>query len=329
MPSAARPDPPYLQIAAEIRGKIRDGELRPGERVPSIRQIAQRWGVAVATATRVVTTLQEEGLVEAKVGSGTVVSARPGRRRPAGPATGQVARRPKRQDDAAKCTLNRESMLRTAIAIADVEGLDAVSMRRVAAGLGVGPMSLYRHVSNKDELVMQMADVVFGEPELPVPGPAGWRDKLELISREQWALCWRHPWLPRAVSFTRPLFVPNMLAHTEWTLRALDGLGLSRAARMQEALTLHSLVVTLGLSMADEVEAEQETGTTLARWYAQQRARTDELFAGGRFPLLAELHEDTVPDLDGLFEYSLARHLDGFAILVGERVPAPQDANSA
>ena len=327
MTSPVRPDPPYLRIVAEIRGKIRDGELRPGERVPSIRQLAHRWGVAVATATRVVATLQEEGLVEAKVGSGTVVTARPGGRRPAGP--GQVSRRPKRHDDAAKQSLNRERVLRAAIAIADVEGLDAVSMRRVATDLGVGPMSLYRHVSNKDELVVQMADVVFGEPELPVPGPAGWRAKLELISREQWALCGRHPWLPRAVSFTRPLFVPNMMAHTEWTLHALDGLGLSMVARLQEAISLHSLVVTVGRSMADEVEVEQETGMTLARWYAQQRARSGELFAGGRFPLLAKLHEDTVPDLDELFEYSLARHLDGFAVMVEGRVPTPQDEHSA
>ncbi|MFI6029835.1 TetR/AcrR family transcriptional regulator C-terminal domain-containing protein [Amycolatopsis magusensis] len=64
----------------------------------------------------------------------------------------------------------------------------------------------------------------------------------------------------------------------------------------------------------------QETGVTLARWLRAQRARTEELFASGRFPLLAEAHE-TAPDLDELFEYSLARHLDGVATLVGERVP--------
>ncbi|MGI8310845.1 GntR family transcriptional regulator [Saccharopolyspora hattusasensis] len=321
MPSAARPDPPYLRIVAEISARIRSGDLRPGQRMPSIRQIAERWGVAVATATKVVATLREQGLVEAKVGSGTVVSARRGRRRQTGPTTAQIPPRPERQVDTSKQALSREPVLRTAIAIADVEGLDAVSMRRVAAELGVGPMSLYRHVENKDELVTQMADEVFGEPELPIPGPVGWRAKLELIARQQWALCWRHPWLPRAVSFTRPALVPNMMAHTEWTLRALDGLGLSMATQMQEVLRLHSLVLTIALSMADEVEAEQETGVTLTRWLVAQRTRTEELFASGRFPLLAKVHEETVPDLDGLFEYSLVRHLDGFAALVGEDGP--------
>ncbi|MBN6038424.1 GntR family transcriptional regulator [Amycolatopsis sp. 195334CR] len=316
----AQPEPLYRRIAGEFEARIRSGELQPGDRLPSIRQISERWGIAIATATRVLATLREDGLVEAKVGSGTVVSATPGRPRPAARPKAPAAPRP---PGGAKQALGREHLLRTAIAIADVEGADAVSMRRVAAELGVGTMSLYRHIANKDDLVTQMADLVFGEAELPDPGPAGWRAKLELIARRQWSLCWRHLWLPKAVSFTRPSLAPNMMVHTEWTLRALGGLGLPLRTRMQEALALHSLVVNLALSTADEVEAEQETGVSLARWLQAQRARTEELFASGRFPLLARVHEESAPDLDELFEYSLARHLDGFALLVGEAVPVP------
>ncbi|WP_433177817.1 GntR family transcriptional regulator [Actinoallomurus sp. CA-150999] len=309
MPSSTqRPDPPYRRIVAEIRAQILSGDLRPGDRAPSIRQIAQRWGVAIATATKVMAALRDAGLVEAKVGSGTVVSAHA---RPAQPAGLTTSPRPRPRQ-----ALNRRQVLRTAIAIADVEGLDAVSMRRLAAELGVGPMSLYRHVANKDELVTQMTDEAFGEPELPVPGPEGWRAKLELISRRQWELCRRHLWLPRAVSFTRPLLVPNMMAHTEWTLRALDGLGLPMTTRLREALTLHALVITVALPLADETEAEQETGVTLDQWWLEQRKRSNELLGSGRFPLLATIEAETVSDLDGLFEYSLARHLDGFAALV-------------
>jgi AcrR family transcriptional regulator len=265
--------------------------------MPSVRQIAQRWGVAAATATRVMATLRDEGLVETKVGSGTVVS---GRRQPVSPST----------------PLNRDQVFRTAVTIADREGLDAVSMRRLAAELGTGPMSLYRHVANKDELVTQMADEAFGEPELPIPGPDGWRAKLELISRRQWALCRRHLWLPKAVSFTRPLLVPNMMAHTEWTLRALDGLDLPVSTRMREALALHALVVTVALSLAAEAEAEQETGVTLDQWRLDQRERARQLLDSGQFPLLATVPEEAVPDPDELFEYSLTRHLDGFATLI-------------
>ena len=311
--SAPRPDPRYRQIVAEIRDRILSGALKPGDRMLSTRQIARRWGVAVATATRVVATLRDDGLVETRVGSGTVISARtaPGADRTASP-------RP-RGEDVPKQALNREHVVRTAISIADAEGLDAVSMRRLAAELGVGPMSLYRHVENKDELVAQMADEVFGESGLPVEGPHGWRAELELIARRQWQLCRRHLWLPRAVSFTRPMLVPNMMAQTEWVLRALDGLGLPMETRVREALTLHALVVSAALPLADEVEAEQETGVPLDRWWLAQRARADELLAGGHFPLLATIRQDAVSDLDQLFEYGLARHLDGFAALVGDQ----------
>ncbi|QFU91243.1 TetR/AcrR family transcriptional regulator C-terminal domain-containing protein [Amycolatopsis sp. YIM 10] len=297
MPSLT--EPPYLRIAAEIRARILTGELAAGDRVPSVRQIARRWGVALATANRALATLRENGLVEAKVGSGTVVSASAGRKQPE-PVPG----------------LNRRHILRTAVEIADVEGLDAVSMRRVAAELGAGPMALYRHVASKDELVRQMADEVFAELELPNPGPDGWRAKLELVARGQWALCHRHLWLPRAVSFTRPLLAPNMMAQTEWTLRALDGLGLPMAARLREALTLHSLVVTTARSLAEESETELETGVDFGGWWLAQRKRTDELLDSGQFPLLKSIPEETVADLDGLFEYGLARHLDGFAVLL-------------
>ncbi|MEH6377160.1 winged helix-turn-helix domain-containing protein, partial [Streptomyces sp. KLMMK] len=58
--------PPYLRIAAELRRRIADGELAPGDRVPSTRQIAEDFGVALATATKVLTTLRQEGLVQAR-----------------------------------------------------------------------------------------------------------------------------------------------------------------------------------------------------------------------------------------------------------------------
>lgn len=281
MPSSTqRPDPPYRRIVAEFRSRILTGDLRPGDRMPSIRQIAQRRGVAVATATKVMAALRDEGLVETKVGAGTVVSVRAVREQPVGPTAPPGPRRA----DIPKQALNRGHVLRTAISIADLEGLDALSMRRLATELDVGAMSLYRHVASKDELVTQMVDEVFAESELPTPGPEGWRAKLELVSRRQWELGRRHLWMPRTVSFTRPLLVPNMMAHTEWTLRALDGLGLPMTTRIREALTLHALVVTTALSMADEVEAEHETGVTLTRWRLAQQGRADELLGRGGFP---------------------------------------------
>lgn len=279
---------------------ILSGELRPGERVPSVREISRRWGIAIATATKVIAVLRDAGLVESKVGSGTVVA---------------VSRRPSARREG-RAVLTTGQVLRAAVLVADGEGIAAVSMRRVAVELGVGTMSLYRHVQSKDELLTEMVDAVFGEYELPDPGPAGWRPKLELIARRQWELCRRHLWLAATVSFTRPLLVPNLTAQTEWTLRAIDGLGLPTEVCVREALSLHGLVIAAARAMADEVEAEQETGVSLDRWWLDKQRRADALLADGRFPLLAAVPGDAVADLSELFEYSLARHLDGVEVLV-------------
>ncbi|AOS65642.1 TetR/AcrR family transcriptional regulator C-terminal domain-containing protein [Actinoalloteichus hymeniacidonis] len=314
MSSADRSTPPYLRIVEDVRARIESGELRPGARMLSIRQIAQRWGVAVATATRAMAALRDAGLVETRVGAGTVIATPSIRgRRPDSSAT------PRPRAAAAGPVVHRQQVLATAIAIADAEGLEAVTMRRLAAELGVGPMSLYRHVAGKDELVTLMADEVFGEAVPPTAGPTDWRARLELLSRSQWELCKRHHWLPRAISFTRPLRAPNMMAHTEWTLAALDGLGLSLTSRMHAAMTLHAVVVSVALAQANEIEAEQETGVTHDRWRLTQREQADDLLRDGRFPLLASVPEDAAADLDGRFEYGLARHLDGLAVLVGSQ----------
>ncbi|GAA5001226.1 GntR family transcriptional regulator [Actinopolymorpha pittospori] len=292
---------PYLRIAAELRDRIAAGELRPGDPVPSIRRIAEEYGVAIATATRAMATLRDEGLVQARVGAGTVVSARVGTRTVRSPAVVQPP-------------LGREQVLSAAIAIADAEGLDAVSMRRLAAELGAGSMTLYRYVDGKDDLVRQMADEVFGQGALPEPGPDGWRAKLELVSRVQWQLCKRHLWLPRAISFTRPLMMPNAVAHTGWTLRALEGLGLPPETMLQEAITLAAFVTTVAMTNAAEVEAGAESGLSFEHWWLSQEHTSAELV--GRFPVLGQLSAEVAIDLDGLFEYGLQRHLDGFALLV-------------
>ncbi|GAB2745286.1 TetR/AcrR family transcriptional regulator C-terminal domain-containing protein [Amycolatopsis magusensis] len=291
------PDPPYRRIVNSVQARIAAGELRAGDRMPSIRRVAEEWGVAVATATKAMAILRDAGLLETRVGSGTVVSARAGQRR----------------RESGEPVPGREQLVRTAIRIADTEGLDAVSMRRLGTELGVGPMSLYRQVAGKDELVAQMADAVFGEPELPDPGPDGWRAKLELVSRLLWQLTQRHHWLPRVISFTRPLLLPNAMAYTEWTLRALDGLGLSAATRAREAIILPALVITTAMSRAAEIEAEQDTGETFDLWWLARENRTSELMHSGAFPLLATIPHDVVADLDGLFEHALTRHLDGLA----------------
>src|SRR3954447_23499400 len=123
--------PPYRRIADEIRERIERGELRPGQTVPSARQITKDHGVALATAAKVLAALRQEGLVSAVPGIGTVVA------RDSKPAV----RRPRRTRDM--------GVVRVALEIADREGLAEVSMRRIASELGMATMSLYRHVPGK------------------------------------------------------------------------------------------------------------------------------------------------------------------------------------
>ncbi|ANY06840.1 TetR/AcrR family transcriptional regulator C-terminal domain-containing protein [Pseudonocardia sp. HH130630-07] len=332
MSTSRQPEPPFRVIAGRIRDRIESGELRPGDRVPSIRQIAQRWGVAIATATRAAAVLRDEGLVEPRTGAGTVVTGRAGtgttvatggRRgpeRPATPGPAATVAAAAGPDGQAR----RDRLLRVAITIADTEGLEAVSMRRLAAHLGVGPMSLYRSVAGKDELLAQMADSAFGEVVLPDPGPPGWRAKLELVARAEWRLFRQHLWLPATVSLTRPMLVPHMMAHSEWTLRALDGLGLPMAVRVREMLTLQSLVLNIGVAVAAEVDAERDSGLPLDRWRVTRRPQVRHAVDPARYPLLAAIPEGTAEDLGELFEYALARHLDGLAVLL-ERTGGPAE----
>src|SRR5207248_6873936 len=113
----------------------------------------------------------------------------------------------------------RERLVRAAIALADADGRAALSMRRLAAEVGVGPMALYRHVPDKDELLRLMADTAFGEEALPQSGPAGWRARLELGARVQWRAYRRHPWLAPILlnSLVRPPIVASALRHVDWS----------------------------------------------------------------------------------------------------------------
>jgi AcrR family transcriptional regulator len=307
--SVTQPDPPYLRIVADIRRRIAAGELRVGDQVPSTRQIAREWGVAIATATRALATLGQEGLVQAVPRVGTVVAAPPPQSA-ASPRT--IGHRPAQ---APGQELTRERIIHAAIAIADTEGLTALSMRRVAAELGVGAMSLYRHVPGKDRLVLLMADTVFGEGQLPEPPPPGWRARLELIARMQWAVSRRHPWIARVVSLTRPTPTPNGMAYTEGALRAVDGLGLDPSTMLYVAITIAGYVQATAVNLESEVEAEQDTGVTRDEWMQAQVDTVTTILASGRFPMLSSIamRPDFHFDLDTLFEFGLKLLLDGLA----------------
>ncbi|MGO1056363.1 TetR/AcrR family transcriptional regulator C-terminal domain-containing protein [Crossiella sp. CA198] len=290
--------PPFRRIAAELAARITAGELLPGDRVPSTRVVMREWGVALATAAKALDLLRQQGLVETHPGAGTVVRA---------PVHGP------RRTPATAPTLTRARITAAAIKLADAEGLDAVTMRRLATDLGTGPMSLYRHLAGKDELVHLMMRRVFGSHPLPAPAPPGWRARLTAVSRIQWAIYRAHPWLPELVSITRPRLIPEAMAHTEWTLAALAGLGLGRAERVREAVTIPAFVRGVALSHAAELQASKDTGLSATEWWQAQEQEIMVHLESGRYPCLSTMDSSAVEDLDGLFEHGLTRHLDGLA----------------
>jgi len=306
--------PPYRRIAAEIAARIASGELAPGAKVASTREIIAQYGVAMATATKVLTTLREQGLVRSMPGVGTVV-ATPALSAPPGP--------------------DRDLVVRTAVSIADAEGLTGLSMRRLAGELGIPTMSVYRYVADKEELVLLMMDRVMAANPPPslAPDTEGWRACVEALARLQWSMYRRHTWLAQAVSFTRPLLAPHAMAHTEWTMRALDGHGLDPNTQFRAAVMVANYVRGTAVNLADEAQAEQETGLTDAQWIQAQQHRLSAVLASGKLPMMARFIAagDREFHLDTLLEFGLQRLLDGLAPMVdppGSRViagrPAPQ-----
>lgn len=313
-------DPPYLRIAAEIRARISSGELRAGEKVPSTRQITQEWGVAMATATKVLAVLRQEGLVRAVPGVGTVVDVPDVR-------SGAAGRSARRARAAGGGALTRERIVRTAVSIADADGSAAVSMRTIAAELGVSTMALYRHVPGKDELVELMADAVFGDVELPVCAATDWRGRLEATARTQWALYCRHPWLAKAMSFTRPLMSPNAMAQMDWAMRPVHELGLAPGALLHIMVTVAGYVRGVAVNLEDEADAEQDTGMTHDEWVEARTGDMERFLAAGDFPVYERMFRDADDgfSLDSMFEFGLARLLDGLEpfIAASQRRPGP------
>ena len=317
------------QIAGEIARRIAIGELAAGDRVPSTRQIVREWGVAMATATRVLSTLRQQGLVHAVSGIGTVVGAGPavGDPAPVEPAPVEpvpVATAPSPRSGPAAVSepaLSRPRVVATAIEIADAEGLTALSMRRVAAELGTATMSLYRHVRDKDDLLMLMVETTFARYPLPArsAAPADARAGLEALCRLQWSTYQRHPWLAQWVSMTRPQLIPSAMAHTEWAMAILADLGLDVNERLHMAVTLANYVRGTAVNLEPEAQAEQDTGITSHEWMASQDAVMTGIVASGEFPMFAELAQDEDLDLtlESLFEFGLARLLDGLEVSAG------------
>jgi AcrR family transcriptional regulator len=221
-------------------------------------------------------------------------------------------------------SLSRAEIVDTAIAVADAEGADAVSMRRIAQVLKSGTMSLYWHVANKEHLLNLMLDALTAEARVPEPS-GDWRADLQNVAREYRAMLLRHRWVMDFVG-GRPPLGPNTMLNLDRSLAMLDGLGVGTvlAFNILETVSTYVLGATLREVREMRVQDEQEqSGISQEEWEPIRDAWRDRLEADGRFTHIVRfLDENFDPDAeetrDERFEFGLDCVLDGIGAKIAD-----------
>jgi AcrR family transcriptional regulator len=224
--------------------------------------------------------------------------------------------------------LTRDQIARVALAIADAEGFAEVSMRRVAAELDVGTMTLYYYVKTKDDLLALMDDSIAAEIVLPADQlPRGWRAGLTAIARTSRDVFARHPWALYALQGAR--IGPNSMRHIEQSiavvadapldtqgklhlLSIVDDYVFGHALRTSES-TAHPIDAKVMGMIADFFENQLETGEFphIEALVGGEDMRTS-------FARFAQWMSE-----DARFEIGLAALLDGFERRMAPRAPGP------
>jgi AcrR family transcriptional regulator len=224
-----------------------------------------------------------------------------------------------------------------AVAIADADGLPAVSMRKVAERLGHSAMSLYTYVPGKAELLDLMLDRVLGELPTQYDLAGGWRQAVDQSARDGWALYERHPWMLQ-ISSSRAVLGPHELDAFETQLTLLDGLGLTGVEMARAVGAVAGFVRGAAKSVADARTAEQATGQSDDDWWNARSPLLDELATDvwpERYPTSTRLQAEhafdqldrapddptpyTVKDALDAFEFGLQRLLDGLEAFIARR----------
>ncbi|MFI5952459.1 TetR/AcrR family transcriptional regulator [Cryptosporangium sp. NPDC051539] len=201
-----------------------------------------------------------------------------------------------------RSTLSRAAIVAAATALADREGLAAVSIRRVAAELGARAMSLYTYLGSKDDLFDLMGDAAAAETVLPEPFPDDWREALTGIAESTRDQITRHPWLVPLMAEGRRFGGPNGLRHLEQSFRATDPLGLPPARRLEILVAVDDYV--LGYVTRTAVAPPAAHARTLGHPFYRA------LLEGGEFPHLRAAVEARALSAD-TFAQGLRWLLDG------------------
>jgi len=239
-------------------------------------------------------------------------------------AAGPIWARP--EPGARRARFTRDQIAAAALAIADTDGFEAVSMRRVAAELGAGTMTLYHYVRTKDDLVALMDNAIMGELLIPDGElPSDWREALTLIARRTRDAFARHPWTLESMGDAN--IGPNGIRHIDQSVAAVAGLDLDAVTRFELISLIDDYV--FGYAMRRRALARDDP-EAMAEWldrassYIEEQMATEDLPhlqaimpEGGMSAFWKQLEEADFED--ARFERGLTRLLDGIALDVERR----------
>ena len=219
------------------------------------------------------------------------MTAQPARRGPESGPRRSIWELPEQGARGPKARHSRASIAAIAVALADAEGLDTVTMRRVAARAGLGTMSLYNYVPAKEQLVQLMIDHIGGEYRYPAEPPGDVRQAIIDLARQGRDITQRHPWLPRAMH-SPPAFGPNMLRYIDYFLGLLRHTSLDTTAKMELLGLVNGFVLSYGGVQATLAEERARTGVTAEQQAAAPVHALVTAAATGRYPELAARHAE-------------------------------------
>jgi len=210
-----------------------------------------------------------------------------------------------------KREMSVERIVETAVDLADAEGLGAVSMAAVAAKLGFTPMSLYRYVSAKDDLLLLMQEEATGIPPENHLDEEGWRNRLRALFEAQVLVYVRHPWM-LALPITGSPITPNSSAWLDAGLASLENTPLTADERVAVALSVTGHARWYGMVLAGYAEQSRVTGLTPEEVSARESALFDRVVTADEFPSLRRAIDDGVfVATADPFRFGVERILDG------------------
>ncbi|MFD4961061.1 TetR/AcrR family transcriptional regulator [Microbacterium sp. NPDC058389] len=217
-----------------------------------------------------------------------------------------------------KREMSVERIVEAAVEIADADGLGAVSMAAVAARMGFTPMSLYRYVSAKEDLVLLMQEEATGAPSDAVREAGGWREQLEVLFREQLQHYLRHPWV-LDIPISGVPATPNSAAWMDAGLSALAETPLTYNERLAVMLIVTGTAHWAGTILAGYTRVERELGGGTDAVARNEDAMFRSLITADAYPhLRAAIESGVFLENTDPFSFALDRGLEGVAAYIAQ-----------